>query len=399
MNISRSTIQYIIAVSSTGLFIQHACAINRYTILASSASAIIGGVVYGHAILPWYTNKRQQEEIKQKAAAHAQQQIEWRAFYRSVNSKYTAATIPLESALSLSEYKKQLVVDIAKLEQALEFKWNDEIEREAIIKLLQYLKNHELQLKKIIGLKIGKEIQEQYKEEFTLIAKEGNPDTSKLSKIVYEKHGDTNYKFSSYKAALCQAIMTCSQWQEAKETVQALETLNKNINYLFAPILDQERAARENAEKQEKLFNAELDNKHAIKDFYQEAQKHIKQASSTVSHFSEEMEKQCNTQRTILTSCSNMLQSIMNMFTSWGIRSEQQTERIVYEVRQEGRATRDSVKTSVNAVDRKATEAKNQATQAKEMAHAALPPLPPATNPGYQPPAPDDGKPSAPPLP
>ena len=391
----------LLASSDIYSFNKHHVAIGGITTIATSA-------LYGHLILPWYTNKRQEEQKRRAAANHAREQEQWRSFYRTMNGKYNAAKIPIETSQTLFAYKNQLVPDITALEAAINFDWDDKAEREMLIKLSHYLKDHASQVTKLIGLKVGQETHELYKDELALLAKEGSPDANNMSKIVYEKFGDTTFKFTSYKSSLLEAITHCKQLGAPQEMVQALENLNKSINFLFTNALDQERTARENLDKQEKLFKAELENKYAIKDFYHEAQHHVQQASNTVSRFSEEMDRQCKAQRTTLDSCSAMLQNIMNMFTTWGVHSEQQIERVVHEVRQEGRTTRDTVHTSVNAkttaierkidaIERKANEAKKDATEAKGMANAALPPLPPATAPGYQPELPDDLKPTAPP--
>ena len=335
-----------------------------------------------------------------------------------MNGKYNAVNIPMgQNSRTIFDYKNQLSADgLTVLEGAINFDWDDKSEKETLVKLSQYLKDHENQMRKLIGLKIGQEAQDRYKDELALMAKDGNLDANKMSKIIYEKFGDTPYKFTTYKTVLYEAIMQCKQLGAPQEMVAALETLNKNCNYLFTNALDQERTSRESVDKQEKLFKAELDNKHAIKDFYQEAQRHVQQASHTVSRFSEEMDRQCRAQRSVLDSCSSMLQNIMHMFTTWGVRSEQQTDRVVYEVRQEGRTTRDAVRAAVTAkniaVERKLTDieraasqahlaaqqAKHQAAVAQNTANAALPPLPPATSPTYQPPATDEPIPSAPPL-
>lgn len=406
----------ITLLACAGLISPHVYSFNTRYFALGSVTAVGWGALYGHLILPWYTHKRQEDEKKRTAANHALEQEQWRSYYRMLNGKYNAANIPLDNSQALIAYKNQLITDLVKLETALEFNWDDKTEKEALAKQSHYLKEHELQITKLIGSKIGQEAHAYFKDELALLAKESNLDVTKMSKLVYEKYGDTTYKFTTYKKVLCDAIMKCKQFGAPQEMIQMLENLNKGTNYLFANALDQERAARENVEKQEKLFKAELDNKYAIKDFYQEAQHHVQQASNTITRFSEEMDRQCRIQRTVIDSCAAMLQNITNMFTTWGVRSEQQTERIVYEVRQEGRATRDAIRASINAknvaverkineVERKAQQAqqtaqtaKQQAATAQNMADVALGPKPPATNPYYQPQSPDDGKPSAPSL-
>ena len=90
---------------------------------------------------------------------------------------------------------------------------------------------------------------------------------------------------------------------------------------------------------------------------------------------------------------------IQNIFNTWALHSDKQTDRIVHEIRHDGQTTRDTVNAKnsaierkLNDVERKANEAKQQAEEAKATANAALPPLPPATNPNYIP------EPSAPPY-
>ena len=405
MNIRDISITHALVLSTAALLInQQIYSLNLSRIAISSISAIGGsiggGALYGHIILPWITNKQIEEEKKHVAENHAKEQEKWRAYYRAINTKYNAASTPMDTSHTLCEYKKQLTADLSGLEKAISFDWDDQAEKQALINLAQYLKEHEIKVTKLIGFKIGQETHDQFKDELAALVSNSSFDANKMSKLIYEKYGDTAYKYSSYKKALCETIMQCKQLGAPQETVQALENLNKVTNFLFATALDQERISREQAEKQEKLLNAELADKTAIKDFYKDAQRHVQEASNTVRRLSEEIDNQSHAQKKAFDSCIAMIQ---NIFSTWSLHSEQQTERVVHEIRHDGQTTRETITTTVNAknsalerklndVERKANEAKEKAAEAKATAQAALPPLPPATNPNYIP------EPSAPPY-
>ncbi len=395
MKMCNTTNRYIVVLVWSALLTHNIYSLNKGQMTIATVSASIGAIAYGHGFLPWYTNKRQEKEKKHKAAVHQRAQEELRALYRTINSAYNAATIPLETSSTLFAYKARLISDIKQLDEALDFDWDDPTEKATLEKLLHYLKNHEIQIAKLIGIKIGQETQQVYKDELALIARDTNVDTAKMSKIVFEKFGNTQLKFTNYKNALLQSIIACKQFGAPQEMIDALDNLNKVTNFLFANGLDSERTEHEHIIKQEKLFNAELDNKYAIKDFYKEAQHYVQQASNTVTRCSEEMDRQNHIQQKLIDNCTLMLQNLTSMFTTWSIRSEQQTERVVQEVRQESHITREVVKTSanakniaieqkINAIERKAAQAqqtaqsaKQQASTAQNMADAALGPTPP----------------------
>ena len=68
----------LLASSDIYSFNKHHVAIGGITTIATSA-------LYGHLILPWYTNKRQEEQKRRAAANHAREQEQWRSFYRTAN--------------------------------------------------------------------------------------------------------------------------------------------------------------------------------------------------------------------------------------------------------------------------------------------------------------------------
>jgi hypothetical protein len=379
------------------------------TASASGLSAVIGATIYGHIILPWYTNKRQEEAKRAQLETHNKTQHRLRTLYRALNSTYNTASIPLDSSSVLLDYKKQLSEDIAKLQEGTTFDWDDPTEKENVIQLINYLKDHDAQINKLLALKIGQEVQEQYRDEFTLLLKESSLDTSTMNKIVYEKFGNMLYKFSSYKQALYETHTRCQQYSVSEEILKKIESLNKKTNHLFAQALDQERSAQERAYQQTQLFNAELDNKHAIKDFYHEAQHHVQQASQTVSHFAQVMDQQSKAQQSMLDHCSTLLSTLMTHITSWGTHNEQQAQKVISEVRQEGHNTRETIRGTIatqnnavqqklNEIERKAHAAQKKAEEAHKMADTALGPLPPATNPYINAQDPNQPAPSAPPL-
>ncbi|HML19462.1 MAG TPA: hypothetical protein PKD74_02685 [Candidatus Dependentiae bacterium] len=376
---------------------------------ASGLSAIIGAAIYGHIILPWYTDKRQEEAKLAQLETHNKIQHKLRTLYRTANSTYNTASIPLDSSSVLLDYKKQLAEDIAKLQEGTTFDWDDPTEKENVIQLISYLKDHDAQINKLLALKIGQEVQEQYRDEFTQLLKEDSIDATAMNKIVYEKFGDMLYKFSSYKQALHETHARCEQYGVAPELLKKIELLNKTTNYIFAQALDQERTAQEQAQQQVQLFNAELDNKHAVKDFYNEAQHHVQQASQTVSHIAQVMEQQSKAQQSMLDRCSTLLSTLIAHVTSWGMHNEQQAQKVISEVRQEGQNTREAIRSTLtaqnnavqkklNEVERKAHQAQKKADEAHKMADTALGPLPPATNPYLNAQDPDQPAPSAPPL-
>lgn len=386
--------------------------INKQRLITGSASglsAIIGAAVYGHIILPWYTNKRQEEAKLAQLETHNKTQHKLRTLYRTANSTYNTASIPLDSSSVLLDYKKQLADDIAKLQESTTFDWDDPTEKENVIQLISYLKDHDAQINKLLALKIGQEVQEQYRDEFTQLLKEDSIDATAMNKIVYEKFGDMLYKFSSYKQALHETYARCEQYGVAPELLKKIELLNRTTNYIFAQALDQERTAQEQAQQQAQLFNAEIDNKHAVKDFYNEAQHHVQQASQTVSHIAQVMEQQSKAHQSMLDHCSTLLSTLIAHVNSLGMHNEQQAQKVISEVRQEGQNTREAIHSTIatqnnavqqklNEVERKAHQAQKKADEAHKMADTALGPLPPATNPYLNAQDPDQQTPSAPPL-
>lgn len=364
----------------------------------SSASALIGSlagsVVYGHIILPWYTHSHEKAEQKRLELLHRQQKEQLQILCHSIKDKYVNANIPMGNSQIISKFKEELCYALTDIEKMLEFNWDSETEKEGISKLQQTLKETLSQLNKILGLTVGKEVHEQYKDELALMVQDDKQDGSKMSRVIYEKFGDKPYKFTTYKTNLDHSIAFCNKVGAPQEILQELEKLNRCTNFLFASALAEERAAQENAVRQEQLHQTELDNKHAIKDFYQTADAHVKKSAQTVAHFAAEMNQQCEANKSIL-------QSISNFLATWGIRSEQQTERIVYEIRQDGRTTRNAISTlntKTSAAERKAEKAKKEAAEAKSMAQSATPPMPPAFNPSYTAPSGTIPEPSAPPY-
>lgn len=393
------------------------------------AIAIASGGIYGHIILPWYTNKKELEKKKQQTEQLRLEQEQWRTLYRNISSAYNSANIPLTDSNSLIDYKGRLAQDLLTLEQALNFMWEDLTERDSLVKLIEHLKDHQSQVTKLIGSTIGQEVHSLFKDELTCLARDGKLDPTKISTLVYEKYGDTAYKFTNYKNRLNEAIATCKLLGASVELVASLENLNKSTNYLFATSLDQERLAMQNADREDKKFRAELDEKYAAKKFFQEAQRHVQQSTQTVHKMSEEITRQVHKLQGVVENCSNTTATLINLVTSWGYRNSQQYDQLVYEIREEGRTTRnalgaiskegtkiierklDSVKKQaqqaqaqsqaahVKAQDAqaKAQDAQQQAKTAHDMADVALGPLPPACNPDYVDPN-DPPKPSAPPL-
>jgi hypothetical protein len=397
MNIQISS-RTIIFILTFGLVTTDTLTIDKENIAIGSASAIIGtltgSIVYGHIILPWYTHSREKAEQKRLELLHCQQKEQLQTLCHSIKDKYANTNIPTENSHAISKFKEELFASLADIEKMLKFNWDCESEREGILKLQQTLKETLTQLNKILGLTVGKEVHEQYKDELALMVQDNKPDDSKMSRVIYEKFGNKPYKFTTYKTCLDNSMAYCNKVGAPQETLLELEKLNRCTNLLFASALAEERAAQENAVKQEQLHQAELDNKHAIKDFYQTADEHVKKSSQTVAHFAAEMNQQCEANKSIL-------QSISNFLATWGIRSEQQTERVVYEVRHDGQRTREAIATlnaKASAAEHKAEKAQQQATEAKCMAQAAMPPMPPAFNPSCPPQGGTMPEPSAPPY-
>ncbi len=412
MNKQLSIVALLLLTTSPAYTMSNWSTLNKQRLITGSASglsAIIGAAVYGHIILPWYTNKQQEEAQRAQIETHNKTQQKLRSLYRSINSTYNTASIPLDSSSILLNYKKQLAEDLAKLQEAATFDWDDPAEKENVIQLINYLKDHDTQINKLLALKIGQEVQEQYRDEFTLLLKENSLDATTMNKIVYEKFGNLLYKFSSYKQALSDTKTRCEQYGVAQEILKKLELLNKRTNHIFSQALDQERAAQEHARQQAQLFNAELENKHAIKDFYHEAQHHVQQASQTVSHIAQVMEEQSKAHQSMIDHYSALLSTLIAHITSWNTHNEQQTQKVIAEVRQEGQVTRETIHSALsthnnavqkklNEVERKAQQAQKKADEAHKMADAALGPLPPATNPYLNAQDPNQPAPSAPPL-
>jgi hypothetical protein len=387
-----------ISILALGLSTTDTLTVDNKHIAIGCASTLIGtlagSAVYGHIILPWYTHSREKAEQSRLEQLHRQKKEQLLTLGRIIKDKYTNANIPMKNSQVICKFKEELLTALADTEKIFEFNWDSEAEKESISKLQQTLKETLGQLNKILGLTVGQEVHDQYKDELALMLQDNKPDNNKMSRVVHEKFGDKPYKYTTYKTCLDNAIAFCNTAGATQETLQELEKLNRCTNFLFSSALAEERAAQENAAKLEQLHAAELANKHAIKDFYQTAEEHVKQSAQTVSHFADEMNRQCAANKSIL-------QSISNFLTTWGIRSEQQTERVVYEIRQDGRATRDAIhalNATATAAERKAENAQQQAKEAKGMAQAALPPLPPAFNPSYTAQSAAMPEPSAPPY-
>lgn len=387
-----------ISILTIVFFTTDTLTIDKEHIAIGSASALIGtlagSIVYGHIILPWYTHSREKAEQKSLEQLHIQKKEQLHRSYSAIKDKYAAATIPMGNSQIISKFKEELIAALADIEKMLEFNWDSVAEKEGILKLQQILKENEAQLNKVLGLTVGQEVHTQYKDELALMVQDDKPDSGKMSRIICEKFGNKLYKFTTYKTALADSISYCNKAGAPEQTLLELEKLNRYTNFLFSNTLAEERTAQENAVRQEQLHIAELANKHAIKDFYQTAEEHVKKSAQTVSHFADEMDRQCNANRSIL-------QSISNFLSTWGIRSEQQTEHIVYEIRQGGSATRDAIhalNAKATAAERKAESAQQQAKEAKAMAQAALPPMPPAFNPSFTAQSAAMPEPSAPPY-
>ena len=144
MNRCKILITQALLLSSAGMISTHIYSLNISRIALGSISAlggsVAGGALYGHIILPWVGNQRVEEEKKRTAENHAKEQEKWRAFYRTLNTKYNAATTPMETSKTLCEYKNQLIADLAGLEKAIEFDWDDKAEKDALIKRFTILK-------------------------------------------------------------------------------------------------------------------------------------------------------------------------------------------------------------------------------------------------------------------
>ena len=383
-----------IVILATGFIESHALTINnKYLAIITVTPALASSFMYGHIILPWYN------KVKQRHATQIQKD-KFLIFCQKVKADHANTNIPAGDSHVLLKYKEELQNVLAEFEKALGFKWDNETERESIFKLKQMLEEKAAQLNKMLGLTVGQEAQEQYKDEFVLIAHGRNPDSSKIDRLVTEKYGDRAYKYTTYKTMLNEVIMRCKHTGAPQETLQQLETLNKHTNCLLANALAQERSTQENAVKQEQLHSAEIGNKLAIKDFYQTAQHHVERSEQTVSHFAQEMDRQCRANKSLIDHCNSLLQNISSILASWSLNKGQQTDHILQEVRQQGNATRNAIQTLATqtaAAEHKAAQAEQQAKAAIALAQAAIP-TQPAFNPDYMAQG-NVPEPSAPPMP
>jgi len=168
-------------------------------IAGCSLSAIGGGALYGHIILPLVSKKRTEAEQARIALQHAQEQEKLRTCYRAINAKYTTPENTINNSHALLAYKNELLADLKKLEAATEFAWDDKTEKDALIKFICSLKDHASKITKLIGVKATQEVYDRFKQEFDLIDKAGGHDASTMSTIIYEKYGDKPYKYSAYK--------------------------------------------------------------------------------------------------------------------------------------------------------------------------------------------------------
>ena len=74
-----------------------------------------------------------------------------------------------------------------------------------------------MQVAKLIAFKIGQETHEQFRDELTLLTNNNAFDANNMSKIIYEKYGNTTYKYTAYKTDLSETIMQCKQFENLKK--------------------------------------------------------------------------------------------------------------------------------------------------------------------------------------
>lgn len=408
-------IQCASLVIITGLLVGQIQAIDKKDVaiggFIACGLAVASASVYGHVFLPWYTNKKELAAKKRHLEQVRLEQEEWRELYRTISNSYNAANIPLSNSCALFEYKNRLDEDICILEKALNFTWEDLSEREVVVKLIQHLKEHQAQVTKLLGATVGQETYAIFKEELNNLAHDPKLDPTRISTIVYEKFGDTAYKFTNYKQALNEAIARCKQFGAPCDVVTALEDLNKATNFLFATSLDQERSTMQAVDREDKILKAQLDERYEAKKFFQDAQRHVQQSTQTVNDIGRQVDKLHG----MMENCLNSTNSLINLVTSWGYRNSQQYDNLASEIREERKTTRDVLRTmstketkmfeqKLEAVERKAQAAQVQAKDAQQKAKvaqdtadAALSPLPPAYNPEYLASL-DPNNPSAPPA-
>ena len=210
-------------------------------------------------------------------------------------------------------------------------------------------------------------------------------DAQIMNKIVLEKNGHMQYKFGAYKSDLSQKIAHCKLLGATEEELYEIDLLDKLTNSLFSQDLDHERQMREVGVREQKIVEAELDSKIAIKNFYKEAQNHVTDASRTVERFANEMNAQCNQQIGVIERCSLLLNTLSGLISNVSIRNEQQADSIIREIRREGQTIRQAVHNEsqaicanlgnidkkVNVACEQASTAQQQAAQAQRMAAQA----------------------------
>lgn len=292
-------------------------------------------------------------------------------FKHDIEGKYNSATIPSDIRL-LQNYKRTLLADKAELNKIMPVAAANSVEKEVMVKLARHLEGFESHVERLIISCNVQDIKKEYKRELELLkASNAILDFSKMNKIVFEKYGHVPYKFCAYKADLSQRLAQCKNIGASNEDIDDLDLLDKLTNNLFSQSLDNERVAREKALKEQRLFDAEIDSKVAVKDFYKEAERHVANASRTVEHFAKEMDAQCKQQMSAIEKCSLLLNSFTGLMSNWGVRIDQQTERLVYEMRQEGRTTRDAVHTEGQAIRTHVNQVGNKVDSVGERINAA----------------------------
>lgn len=340
------------------------CAITGGATLATS-------LLFSHVLWPIITGHRKKVECERRLQEHAEMQIKLRTGYHDIKGKYDTSAVPSDLK-SLRMYKDIVATDKVELNKMLSFAWDSPVEKEVVINLVRQLDGLERQVDRLIVSTTVQDIKRDYKHELELVRSAGSRlDVQTMNKIVFEKYGHVQYRFGSYKSDLSQKIAYCKNIGATYEEIDELDMLDKLTNSLFSQFLDNERIVREKATREQRLFDAEVDNKLAVKDFYKEAQHHVANASRTVERFSKEMDAQCKQQLSAIEKCSRLLNSLSSLISNWSGRIDQQTERIVYETRQEGRTTREAVQSEAQATRANISQVGHKVDRACDRAHAA----------------------------
>jgi len=301
----------------------------------------------------------------------------------------------------LEKHRHDLRHQISILKQARKHEQNNPDQLGHIDELLNSVETREKEAHETLQKHTDDEAEHTYREELQILRKRrGNISDKDMLRIVQEKHGDKPFMCKEYKEELHQKIQRFKRRGANPKIIELLERLEQNSNRILSKKMEDERAKDETALRDKQLFDTEIGNRQAIKDYYQEAQRQVvtsrelmESAHQKMKEAAEEIERSNreNIERseTVRAFCIHAIQQTQESTTKLQDQ-HQQLEYHIQETQNRVQQENDRTRAEIRQEHRKTRQ---HVDHVADMVDAQFGPRPPAQNPEIE-----DHTPSAPPL-